>query len=202
MHVFIMPATLHQRTDTPDATSHWVRGIKIHRTAIRGISLRRLEPIYRRCRMHDLIREYARSLTPMSDSAADPELAIERSLNYYQHIAQVADSHLARRSCPAATVAAISAPLAAPNVPDRDRAQEWMTTERHNVLAGIDHARSHLQHARVLSLVCSRSLPVTTETVTASSRRASGLAAGAAGHRLGAGCRISSPTAFLAHASK
>ncbi|HEY5988938.1 MAG TPA: hypothetical protein VIV12_21535, partial [Streptosporangiaceae bacterium] len=69
-----------------------------------------LEPIYRRYRMHDLIREYARSLAPRSDSADDPESAIERLLNYYQHIAQIADSHLARRSFPAATVAAVSTP--------------------------------------------------------------------------------------------
>jgi tetratricopeptide (TPR) repeat protein len=108
------------------------------------------EPVARRYRMHDLIRQYASSLTA-ADSASERERAAGRLLDYYQHTAEAAATHLARYTRPAPT-ASVPMPEAAPRVAGRDQAHAWMTTERANLMACIDYAASRHQDARVVGL--------------------------------------------------
>jgi hypothetical protein len=58
------------------------------------------ESVPRRYRMHDLIRQYARSLVA-GESGDERERATERLLDYYQRTARAADAHLAPRTRPA-----------------------------------------------------------------------------------------------------
>ena len=85
-----------------------------------------------RYRFHDLVRLYARTLAP----AGEPEqqAVLERLLDYYQHTAETADRHLARRTRPGPpSVAAHS--VTAPALGDRSTALAWMRGERDNLLA-------------------------------------------------------------------
>jgi DNA-binding SARP family transcriptional activator/Tfp pilus assembly protein PilF len=108
------------------------------------------EPVPRRYRMHDLIRQYARSLAS-SEPADQRDQATGQLLDYYQHTAQAADAHLTRFARTDA-VRSVRAPGAAPGLPGRDEAQAWMTAERANLLACIDDAATRHDHARVASL--------------------------------------------------
>ncbi|GAA1258002.1 hypothetical protein GCM10009677_05750 [Sphaerisporangium rubeum] len=96
------------------------------------------EHAFRRYRMHDLIREYARVLAA-ADPAGEREQAVERLLDYYQHTAARADTRLARLSRPTVTpVPAV--PAAAPELRTRDEARRWLNDERGNLLAYIEKA--------------------------------------------------------------
>ena len=109
------------------------------------------EPAPGRYRLHDLIREYTRTLTTRHDPAGDRNQAIEQLLDYYQHTAQIADhylTHLTRPSPPPAT----TAPPAAPDLPDRASALAWMHIERANLLACIGYATTQAQPARIIAL--------------------------------------------------
>jgi transcriptional regulator with XRE-family HTH domain len=55
------------------------------------------EPAQGRYRMHDLIREHARTLAGRLDPAPDRDRATERLLDFYQHTATLADVLIARR---------------------------------------------------------------------------------------------------------
>ena len=102
------------------------------------------EPAPGRYRLHDLIREYARTLTTRHDPAGDRDRAIEQLLDYYQHTAQTADHHLTRHTRPSPPPAT-TAPAAAPDLPDRASALAWMHTERANLLACIGYATTQTQ---------------------------------------------------------
>jgi tetratricopeptide (TPR) repeat protein len=110
------------------------------------------EPARGRYRLHDLIREHARSLAE-SDPPADQEAALNRLMDYYQHTAAIAEAlltpHTRPRSGPAASA---SPPSAVPDLPDRTLALAWARAERANLLACLDHATRTAQHARVVAL--------------------------------------------------
>jgi DNA-binding SARP family transcriptional activator len=108
------------------------------------------EPVPRRYRMHDLIRQYARRLVA-GESGDERERATERLLDYYQHTAQAADARLARHPRPA-TAAHVTAPAAAPSLPGRIQAQAWITAEHANLTACIDYALARSDHARITGL--------------------------------------------------
>ncbi len=103
------------------------------------------EPVYRRYRMHDLIRDYARTLAA-TDPADERDQALGQLFDYYQHTA----AHLTRHPRPGATPA--SPPGTAPGLANRSQALAWLRTERANLLACLDHATQHAQHARVVRL--------------------------------------------------
>jgi DNA-binding SARP family transcriptional activator/tetratricopeptide (TPR) repeat protein len=107
------------------------------------------EPVPRRYRMHDLIRQYARSLAAAED-AGERDRATGRLLDYYQHTAEAADRVLARSRAPVTDPA--PAPPAAPRLASRDLAQAWMATERANLVACVDLALARGGHARVTGL--------------------------------------------------
>jgi DNA-binding SARP family transcriptional activator len=105
------------------------------------------EPVPRRYRMHDLIRQYARSLAS-GEPASQQEQATTRLFDYYQHTAQAADAHLART----AAGRSVRAPAAAPGLPSRNQALAWMSAERANLLACIDDAAARHDHDRLAGL--------------------------------------------------
>jgi tetratricopeptide (TPR) repeat protein len=98
------------------------------------------EPVAGRYGLHDLIRDYIRALTGAHDSATDQEQAVGRLLDYYQHVAQIADKHLARYSRPGISPD-VAPPEAVPRLPDATSALDWMRTERNNLLACITRGR-------------------------------------------------------------
>ena len=107
------------------------------------------EPALRRYWLHDLIRQYARSL-----AAAEPAeiraQAAGRLLDYYQHTAESADVYLTRHAGTAAS--RVPVPATAPVLTGRDQAKTWMSAERVNLLACIGHAADRQQHDRVTGL--------------------------------------------------
>jgi tetratricopeptide (TPR) repeat protein len=96
--------------------------------------------------MHDLIRDYARTLAA-TDPADARHQALGRLLDYYQHTATRAYTHLTRHTRPVAATPA-APPAAAPGLANRNQALAWLQTERANVLACLDRAT----HARVVEL--------------------------------------------------
>ncbi len=125
----------------------------VHLDALHGCRLLE-EPVPRRYRMHSLIREYARGLA--ADQSADEvpaerEQATGRLLDYYQHTAEAADTHLARHDRPSAATP-VPAPAAAPDLPGQGQAQAWMTAERANLVACIGYVAARDDYARVVGL--------------------------------------------------
>jgi len=106
------------------------------------------EPERGRYRMHDLIREHARTLAS-TDAADDRDAALGRLLNYYLHTARAADRYLVRRSLAHRVAVAPIPPADFPDLSTRDRAVAWMTAERFNLHAATAYAASHdyLDHA-------------------------------------------------------
>jgi tetratricopeptide (TPR) repeat protein/transcriptional regulator with XRE-family HTH domain len=103
-----------------------------------------------RYRMHDLIRQHARTLADRLDSEHDQEQAVSGLLDYYQHTAALAESLLARRTVPALAAGTTSTPV--PVLADREQALAWARAERASLLACLDHAVAAGQHARVVAL--------------------------------------------------
>ena len=108
------------------------------------------EPVYRRYRMHDLIRDYARTLAA-TDPADEQDQALDRLLDYYQHTATLADTFFAWHIRPVAATPA-APPGTVPRLASRNQALAWLRTERANLLACIDHATHHAHHAQVVGL--------------------------------------------------
>ena len=103
-----------------------------------------------RYRMHDLIRQHARTLADRLDPEHEREQAVSRVLDYYQHTAALAESLLARRTVPAFAAAETSTP--GPVLDGREQALGWARAERASLLACLDHAVTTGQHARVIAL--------------------------------------------------
>ncbi|SEL69169.1 AfsR/SARP family transcriptional regulator [Streptacidiphilus jiangxiensis] len=107
------------------------------------------EPRRGRYRMHDLIREHARSLVeaePAGDDGADGadgrDAARQRLLDYYLHTAARAGSLLGG-SIPLRSPDVVHVPVACPPLAGEDDALAWLRTERANLLAAVDHAAGH-----------------------------------------------------------
>ncbi|GAA0902416.1 ATP-binding protein [Virgisporangium aurantiacum] len=105
-----------------------------------------IEPAHRRYRMHDLVREYARSLAESMD-ADERDQALDRLLDFYEDATTAADARLRdldavdrtpRRGLPA--------------LADRRAALTWLSTEIASVTACIDLAARDHRAARVLTL--------------------------------------------------
>jgi len=108
------------------------------------------EPVYRRYRMHDLIRDYARALAA-TDPVGERDQALGWLLDYYQHTAGLADAHLTRHTLPPAATS-VAPPDPVLGLTSRDQALGWLRIERANLLACREHATHHAQHARVVGL--------------------------------------------------
>ena len=110
------------------------------------------EPAAGRYRMHDLIREHARTLAGRLDPDDDRDQATGRLLDYYQRAAARADALLARQARAVPAPVAGTVPTAVPVLADREQALEWARAERASLLACLDHAAAAGQHARVIAL--------------------------------------------------
>jgi tetratricopeptide (TPR) repeat protein/transcriptional regulator with XRE-family HTH domain len=92
-----------------------------------------------RYRMHDLIRAHARMRANEEDSAADREAAMDRLLDYYQHVAQQADQQIARLT-PAYVPGARLVPRHVPVMDTREQADAWMRDEVTNLIAVAEYS--------------------------------------------------------------
>ncbi|MFI6956461.1 tetratricopeptide repeat protein [Nocardia sp. NPDC050408] len=103
-----------------------------------------------RYRMHDLLREYARTLARV-DAADHSSRAIDRLLAYFQFTAHTADQHLARSSH-RPPLSLKTPPAQAPSFPDSTAALTWLQSERPNLLACIDFAATTDRHTQTVGL--------------------------------------------------
>ena len=93
------------------------------------------EPARGSYRLHDLIREYARSLA-VADEPAERQAAIGRLLGYYLQTAQAAARELGRRLPAAGPADEPPVPeTAGPGLPGRAVAQAWLEAELDNLEA-------------------------------------------------------------------
>ncbi|MBY8864003.1 tetratricopeptide repeat protein [Nocardia sp. CA2R105] len=140
---------LHPGPDTDARAAAVLAGLPVM------VAQRELEALYTdhlldetgpgRYRLHDLLREYTRTLT------ADNDNAMQRLLDYYQHTASTADRYLARRTRPTRDQPASDPDTPAQNFADEMAALAWMRLERANLLACLEHTAVH-QSARMVEL--------------------------------------------------
>ncbi|MFI8991077.1 ATP-binding protein [Streptomyces antimycoticus] len=110
------------------------------------------EPTPRRYRLHDLLREYAHTLTT-HDPTETRIQATQRLLDYYTHTAQTAqtaDHRLDATQRP--RIHTITAPDAAPDLTTREQALAWMRTEHPNLIACAHHTTDNSQPTHLIAL--------------------------------------------------
>ena len=110
-----------------------------------------IETGYRRYGMHDLLRMYARDHAE-AKPADESQRALNRLLDYYQHMAARAGARLARQNRPGLVPTAPADLAAVPGLEDAQQALEWARADRASLLACLDHATSAGQHDRVIAL--------------------------------------------------
>lgn len=94
-----------------------------------------------RYRMHDLIREFSRSLS-VTDPFPDQAALLNRLFGYYLHTARAADVHLARRA-PSIRGLLVKSPEHAPDLSTQSTAVAWMNADRLNLAAVVEYAARH-----------------------------------------------------------
>lgn len=107
------------------------------------------EPTPRRYRLHDLLREYAHTLTIQDPTEARAQ-ATHRLLTYYTYTAHIADQHLT--TTPRHHTHSHTAPDAAPELITREYALAWMRTEYPNLAACAHHNTGHTQPTHLIAL--------------------------------------------------
>ncbi|WP_203913521.1 ATP-binding protein [Rhizocola hellebori] len=108
------------------------------------------EPSRGRYRMHDLVRDYSRTLAA-TEEAHQRDLARERLYDYYQSTAALADQQIARDPRVASAAPANWAGTA-PDVSTIHRALVWMRSEQANLFDCIRAAQKDARHRRVVGL--------------------------------------------------
>jgi tetratricopeptide (TPR) repeat protein/transcriptional regulator with XRE-family HTH domain len=110
------------------------------------------EPARGRYRLHDLLREHARTLVA-EDPLDECHAALDRLLDYYTHTAAASDRLLALQPGTGPDAAAVRSPPAAiPAWSDQVAALAWARAERANLIACLDHASRTGDQARVVAL--------------------------------------------------
>jgi tetratricopeptide (TPR) repeat protein/transcriptional regulator with XRE-family HTH domain len=95
------------------------------------------EPSRGRYRMHDLIREHARSLASAVDPPGDQDAAMGRLLGYFTQAASAAGRLLVDRPNRSAGVFAAGPPGYAREFPAHEQAAAWLESERANMVACV-----------------------------------------------------------------
>ena len=108
------------------------------------------EPVRGRYRLHDLLRDHARTLAA-TDPPTESGAALDRLLDYYLHTATLATTHLTRRT-PTTHPVVAHPPSATPELATRETALTWLETERANLYAATDHAALHARHQHAIYL--------------------------------------------------
>jgi tetratricopeptide (TPR) repeat protein len=101
------------------------------------------EPGHGRYRMHDLLKEQARTLATFED-AADVDAAINRLLDYFLHVAVSAAPYIAGRTPLPALPPLGDPPAWAPSFATATEALRWLQTERTNLVAAVDVAQARM----------------------------------------------------------
>lgn len=99
-----------------------------------------------RYRFHDLVRLYAAECAEIEESSADRRAAVRRVLNWYLEMADAADHLLTRRSY-CVTLDHTEADTPSTLFADQRRAAEWCVREHANLMAAIQQAADHGEHA-------------------------------------------------------
>jgi tetratricopeptide (TPR) repeat protein len=103
------------------------------------------EPRPGRYRLHDLIRDYVRSLASTGDEAA-----VDRLLHHYLHATSMANQRITGGGDSAGGE---SAPVdGMPDLASRPAALGWFETERANLQACLDHAAANARHGYAVRL--------------------------------------------------
>ncbi|MCX4094430.1 ATP-binding protein [Nocardia sp. alder85J] len=92
-----------------------------------------------RYRLHDLLRDYARTLATVGDIVADNDRSMDRLLDYFHDTAAAADWHLTRRFRSSSGINVRSAASGRPIFTDQQEALAWLRTERRNLLACVEY---------------------------------------------------------------
>jgi tetratricopeptide (TPR) repeat protein/transcriptional regulator with XRE-family HTH domain len=108
------------------------------------------EPVRGRYRLHDLLRDYARTLAA-TDPPAECDAALDRLLDYYLHTATLAATHLTQRT-PTTHPVLAHPPTSLPELTSREAALTWLETERANLHAATDHAAQHARYQHAIYL--------------------------------------------------
>lgn len=102
-----------------------------------------------RYRMHDLVREYARSLAADDQEAGEEPL--DRLLDHYLRSAAAADRRISRQSFTVAD--RVDLPLCfAPEPVTEQQAIDWLRGERGNLRAAVEYAAGHDRPAHAIAL--------------------------------------------------
>ncbi|WP_241989715.1 MULTISPECIES: AfsR/SARP family transcriptional regulator [unclassified Streptomyces] len=111
------------------------------------------EPVPDRYRYHDLLREYACSLSESADGEEERRRALERLTDFYVATADLADrAAYPRRVRPA--VPAPARPEPRPLLRDAAGARSWLASERGNLLAVEEYARRNGAAGQAARLAC------------------------------------------------
>jgi tetratricopeptide (TPR) repeat protein len=98
-----------------------------------------------RYRLHDLIRQHARTLAEAEEPAHGRREAIGRLLDYWTYVGNVARD-LAKSDPDHRTIRVTRVPQHVPRLSTAMDGTRWLTTERRNLLAGIRYAARHGLH--------------------------------------------------------
>ncbi|MFD8015605.1 tetratricopeptide repeat protein [Streptomyces sp. NPDC058955] len=108
------------------------------------------EPTRGRYQMHDLIREYTRTLAG-AETPADADIAVRRLLAHYLHTASDANRLLVRDAGEPPRFHA-ERPTAVPRLTDATAATQWLRAEQANLRAAVDEAVLRGQHEAARAL--------------------------------------------------
>ena len=108
------------------------------------------EPARGRYRLHDLLREHARTLAA-SDPPEESHAALDRLLDYYAYTAATSGRLLALQPGTRPDPVAASPPPAAPALDDQVKALALGPDQRANLIACLDHASRTGDQARVVA---------------------------------------------------
>jgi tetratricopeptide (TPR) repeat protein len=97
------------------------------------------EPAAGRYLLHDLLREYARTLAA-TDDAAESQAAAGRLVTYYAHAAAAAGQHIATWTTAGGRPPPGDPPAQAPQLASSDEAGAWLEAERPNLHAAVAFA--------------------------------------------------------------
>ncbi|MGW6461503.1 ATP-binding protein [Streptomyces sp. NPDC055078] len=119
-------------------------GLPAARELLDGIFLHHLieEPARAHYRMHDLVRQKAKSLVAL-DPLADTAPALDRMLDYYLHTVQHAARFVTGRTPATAPPPVDHPPAWVPEISDAAAALRWLSDQRLNLHAAVDFGAAH-----------------------------------------------------------
>jgi tetratricopeptide (TPR) repeat protein/transcriptional regulator with XRE-family HTH domain len=109
------------------------------------------EPAPGRYLLHDLLREYARTLSA-ADDTTDSHDAAGRLVNYYAHVAAAASRHIATWTTAGGRLPPTSPPASAPQLATSSEAAAWLESERPNLHAAVNYAATQAMPVHAIAI--------------------------------------------------